>query len=286
MPIQRQFGIELEFNSSRIDLSLSQIRRELTSIVQAENHSISGTEFDDVWTIKTDHCGYEFTSPALVASRLNFTKVKNIVNGLKRICRESRRENIPSHQNVCSPQCGMHVHVDIDDLNFNQITNLVNIFRTYENAILSIQAPSRSNNNFVQLLQSVNIRALLERQTSVADITEALRNHYCAVSFQRYNERKTIEIRYASSTVSSRKVINWVQLLVFFVEVAKNAETDIQYQPNKTTDDLKEFIINNQSNSWLDRRRESLSAWIERRVEQIATYQNAVTERRNATNPA
>ncbi len=277
--IQRRIGFELEFDNSRISLSFSQLKRKLETIVRRENHQISTNELDDVWTLKTDHCGFEFTSPAIKPTASNFVKIKRIIDGLKDVCREYRINNLPAYRNVCTPSCGMHVHIDVNDLNFNQLRNLINIFRTYENALLSIQAPSRSCNNFVYLLQDTYTSALLNRHSSIEDISDALRNHYCAVSFNRYNNRKTIEIRYASATVMGKKVVNWIQLLVCFIEIAKNMEENYQYQENKTVDHLKEFITTYKTKTWLDGRREALARWIGHRIEQIQEYQNNRAER-------
>jgi len=281
----RLIGLELEFDNSRINISRSDLKRKLNVIARRENQRVISNEQSDAWTLKNDHCGFEFTSPAIPSSLSNFIKIKNIVNGLKDICREYRSEGIPEHQTVCSPMCGMHVHIKINDLNLKQIRNLVNIFLTYENALLSIQAPSRSNNGFVYLLQDNN--DIIENQRTKHEIISALRNHYSAVSFTRYNSRKTIEIRYGSATVVGRKVINWIQLLVLLVEIAKytgNQDHIIQYSQNQTFDNLKQFIMENETGTWLDGRKENLITWMDRRIEQIAEFTAATELRRQQNN--
>lgn len=278
--INRCVGLELEFSSSRINLEMSNLNRILNDFARTHNYRVTSDERSDTWTLKTDHCGYELTSPVFNATAVNFLKVKSIIDKLKEICHLNRTNNLPAHQNVCSPACGMHVHVDVNDLNSNQMKNLINIFRTYEDALLSIQAPSRRDNGFVILLQE-RFRNIpqFNNNSSINDIIHNLTDHYCAVNFGSYTERGSMEVRYGSATVTGQKAINWIQLLVLLTEIAKRAE-DIQYQSNRTVNHLKEFITNNETDTWIDTRRSNLSRWIDRRVEQITSYHTAMEERR------
>jgi len=276
----RSFGFELEFSSSRVLLGMGELQARLRQVVSEQGQSITGNETSRSWTLKTDHCGYEFTSPAMSASRRSFDKVWHVVNGLRRICNENRPDNLPRHQNVCHPSCGFHVHIGIGDLNGSQMRNLVNIFRTYEDAILALHAPSRRGNGFVRLLQDRNGRwECLNPGDPRNRIPSALGDHYNALNFGRYSQRQTIEIRYGSATLVGRKVVNWIQLLVLLVEIAKSCD-NVSYQSNQGVDELKQFITTHETGTWLDRRRRILAQWIDRRVGQLAAYQTAREDRR------
>lgn len=274
----RNFGFELEFSSSRITIGMHDLNSRLHAFTSLHGHSTTSSERAGNWTLKTDHCGYEFTSPALAATAENFEKARKVVNKLRSICHTHRQDNIPAHQNVCTPHCGFHVHLEVGDLEGPKLRNLVNIFRTFEHALLSLQAPSRRNNNFVLLLQDHGDYDFMNRNPRNS-IPREMDEHYLALNFGRYDDRETIEIRYASSTVDSCKVVNWIQLLVCLVELAKQME-NVPYQTGQGVDDLKHFITSHETNTWLDSRRESLAQWIDLRVEQLSSYRTTREERR------
>lgn len=262
----RKFGFELEFSNDRVSLSREEIRSLLARKI---NKTVTSSENAINWTLKNDHCGYELTSPAIKATIKNMTYVKNTIITLKEICNENRPESLAEHLNPCTPSCGMHVHFEISDFTEAHIENLINIFRTFEPALLQICPPSRTDNRFVYTLNQ-------QRNFTVNGLT----NHYIALNFGRYYERKTIEVRYAATTLSGSKATNWIQLLLCLVQAAKNVES-FDYQSDKTIEDLKEFIYNNITGyAWLNQRRRALVRFIDRRLVQIQTYQEQRQARR------
>jgi len=276
----RKFGFELEFSGSRIALTRSDLFSDLREAARQQGHTASETENSQHWTLKTDHCGYEFTSPALQATENNFQKAWDIIRKLQITCHENRQIDMPAHQNVCHPSCGLHVHLEIGDLNESQIANMINIFRTFEDSLLAIHPPSRRNNSFVRLLSS--------RRSTNWDF-RALRDHNLAVNFGRYSRtsarRQTIEIRYAGATIRPRKVINWIQILICMVEASKRV-INFPYIPNRTFEDFKSFIRNSETETWLDARRPILTRWMDRRINQLSVYHEARETRRELRNIA
>ena len=274
----RNFGFELEFSSARVQSSMNDLNCRLNAFTTRRGHSTTGSERAGNWTLKTDHCGFEFTSPAMKATRQNFTKACAVVNKLKDICREHRSNNLLAHQTACTPECGFHVHLEINDLTGPQMRNLVNIFRTFEDAFLFLHAPSRRDNSYVYLLQHQDSFDFLGNNPRCS-IPEEMNEHYLALNFGQYNNRHTIEIRYASSTLVGRKVVNWIQILTCLVEFAKQLD-NVPYQRGQGVEDLKRFITAHETETWLDSRRATLARWIDLRVEQLAAYQAAREERR------
>ena len=269
-PAMRLVGAELEFGRSA-NQSLDQMQRIVHDITQRQGMQCVSNEVDTHWTMKTDHCGYELTTPAFVANNVNFMKIYQIVEDL-------RREVFYRHNVASQPsETGLHVHVDIRDLNSDQIKNLINLFRTFEPALQDIQHPRRRENSWCQTLHSYFngregqlVRERLERLNS--NDVNILRDHQQALNFGRYgsygSDRKTIEIRYGAASVRGRKVINWMQVLTFLVEASKVVE-NYQYNTCGSLEDLAEFMMSIETGTWLDRRRRNLIAWMNRRHQQL-----------------
>ena len=269
-PAMRLVGAELEFGRSGPE-NLEQMRIIVHDIAQRQGMQCVSNEVADHWTMKTDHCGYELTTPAFVANNENFMKVRQIVEDL-------RREVLYRRQVANAPrETGFHVHVDIRDLNSDQLKNLINLFRTFEPALQDIQHPRRRENNWCRTLSSyfegregATHRERIET-LSTSNIN-LLRDHYAAMNFGRYSEqrngRKTIEIRYGAASVRGRKVINWMQVLTFLVEASKVVE-NYQYNTCGSLEDFCEFMMNIETGTWLDRRRRNLVTWMKRRHQQL-----------------
>jgi len=269
-PAMRLVGAELEFNRSA-NRNLDQMQRIVHDIAQRQGMQCVSNEVDIHWTMKTDHCGYELTTPAFVANNENFMKIHQIVEDLRR--EVFYRYNVASQPS----ETGLHVHIDIRDLNSDQIKNLINLFRTFEPALQDIQHPRRRENSWCRTLHSyfegregATHRERLET-LSTSNIN-LLHDHYAAMNFGRYNEtqngRKTIEIRYSAASVRGRKVINWMQVLTFLVEASKVVE-NYQYNTCGSLEDLAEFMMSIETGTWLDRRRRNLIAWMNRRHQQL-----------------
>lgn len=249
----RLIGFELEMRGSEsvtID-ALNNITMEHSNI-----RTISGEESANEWNIKSEHCGREFTSPAIEATRQNMDKIYNVVEGIRSLIRG---------QHIINRQCGFHVHVDIRDLNVASLRRLVQIFAYFEPVLLSLQPSSRRNNHFVAPINGFLSEA---GRTSFAP-TNQMRSHYMALNFGRYTEngRKTCEIRYGAGTIRGRKVINWIETLVIMIERSKHGWTVPTAAP--TLQSFKEFIMETDTGCWLNSRKHNLCCWLTRRDEQI-----------------
>jgi hypothetical protein len=251
-------GIELEISNRHI--SREAIYQRLQPIVEAEGHIISSQEAGNCWTVKTDgSCGFEVTTPAIRATENNFEK-------LYRIIKSFRRSIAGTH--IINRACGLHVHFSIREFNNNQIRNLITTFRSFEDVLLSLQPASRHANYYTERIKGNNglVQCLESRNFNVANIP--ITSHYCGLSFNRYSQRKTVEIRYGAGSIRERKVVNWAQTLLYLIEYAKRAE-NVVYIENATLDNLKSLIRETTTNSWLDRRKVGLCCWLQRRYNEL-----------------
>lgn len=268
----RKFGAEIEMNPE--GLGVSEIMEHLREIL-GNNNLVSQNEAARCWTVKTDHCGLEVTTPAIQSTRENFNKFYETIRLLKNKIRGL---------NAINSACGLHTHIEIRDFNVNQIKNLISNFFVYETALLELQPRSRGRgreNTFVYLLSrdSGYIEEWLNNPV-ISDLP--LIDHYSAVNFGRYSNssrgRKTIEIRYGAGTIRPRKMVNWIQTLLFIVEASKNSCPE-NLEP-KNLNDFLEFVRNTETGNWIDSRRNGLVQWMIRRKEQLDQLDQEQEERR------
>jgi hypothetical protein len=255
--VNRKFGIEIEISNRHI--SREDIQEKLEPFVVAEGHTLSHQEAGNYWTLKTDgSCGYEVTTPALASSARNFEAVHRIIHGFRRSI---------AGQHVIDRRCGLHVHFSIMDFEAHQIKNLINTFRSYEDVLISLQPPSRHQNSYTERIKT---NESLVRSMSVPNFSMRnmpLINHYSGLNFNRYSQRKTIEIRYGAGSIRENKIVNWVQTLLFLVEHAKRVD-NASFQ-DKTLIDLKNLIESSETHSWLDQRKGAIHTWLQRRYDEL-----------------
>lgn len=244
----RKIGYEFEFaHLNRVNLE---------EIITSRGFRFTrGREDKRHWNLKSEHCGKELTTHAFQATDNNFTKVRNILEDIRAVVRGTQCIN---------RGCGMHMHVNVS--NKRHLPNIIKLFRSYENALLSLQPHSRSNNGFVNLLRNCN-----NYINEPLNCNSPYRRHYTAVNVNKYHTRNrpSIEIRYGAATVRGRKAINWGQLMVLMVEIAEKIP-DIEVQTDKTLDDLINLINEVQTDTWLDDRKRNLGIWMRRRQDRLA----------------
>ena len=140
----RKFGVELEYTTRNV--GFNDMKRILRRSVADHNSEkrVLDTETFRAWTIKSEHCGLEITSPAIESSARSMNLIKNVVDGIRRQTR-----GIGS---VVNRDCGLHVHIDIGDFTTEQIRNLCRVFYNFEGILFQILPPSRSDNGYVHHL--------------------------------------------------------------------------------------------------------------------------------------
>jgi len=268
----RKMGAELEFEMWE-DRSCQYMSDLINEIAQRQDMTCQTREAPDHWTMKTDHCGWELTTPAFEATWSNFRKVRQIIEDMRReIC---YRHNVSRNPN----NTGLHVHIDITDLAAEHLRNMVNIFRTFEPALRELQHRSRIDSRWVTPLTD---RSDIYYDQYLPNLSPTninmLTDHNYGMNLSRYECRGTVEIRYGGTSVRGRKVINWMQVLCFLIEASKKVEN---YQRNEcgSLEDLYEFMRSVETGTWLDRRVDNLIIWMERRHRQLYHRQEWREER-------
>jgi hypothetical protein len=141
--MNKRFGFELE-----IQQAVSSHRAMTRIINKALDISGFGGEVEedediDCWTLKTDHCGWEITSPALNTTLENLDKVGKWTKAMKAGLRgRTERE-------LFYNQTGLHVHLDLQDRKWNGFnkSNLARAFIKFEPTLIRLNDKVRSKNH-------------------------------------------------------------------------------------------------------------------------------------------
>ena len=255
--VNRKFGIEIEISDRHI--SSTEIREKLQPIVEAEGQIFSTQEAGNCWTLKSDgSCGYEVTTPAIQASENNFAKLYKIIH-------DFRRSIAGTH--IIDRRCGLHVHFSISEFTSAQIKNLINTFKSYEDILISLQPPSRHQNYYAERIKSNGSLTRALNNPAFSTRSLPITNHYSGLNFNRYSQRKTIEVRYAAGSIRERKIVNWTQVLLYLIEHSKRVE-NVVYR-DRTLEDLKILIMETATSSWLDQKKGDLCIWVQNRHDEL-----------------
>jgi len=121
--------------------------------------------------------------------------------------------------------CGLHVHVDCNDLSVPDLANVVNRYATFENTINSFMPASRRNGQWARSVQRAGLARTVSGYQSVSALKAACGywERYYAVNVASFARYGTLEFRQHSGTVNGSKVAHWIAFCVGFVEASRVA---------------------------------------------------------------
>lgn len=266
--MQRRFGMEFEFSGR--DITISTMRQHLNTAVEEHDptHRVSEIESFRLWTLKSEHCGMEITSPVFEANQTSFDIIRDVIDHLRTNFRGSR---------TIRQDCGLHVHVDIQEFTLEQIRNLCKTFHSFEGALLQLQPNSRRRNSYCTRLDQFNTDWInnfdpdnLEQRYDRDG--NFIYDHSSGINFCRFSDRGTIEIRYGAGTIRGMKAIGWLRTLLMLVEISKSINSSVELSPTESIDDLKDFIRGNSTGcKWLENLKTRCCRWITTRHQQLNT---------------
>ena len=207
--IQRFVGVEIEAEEGQKSDTLN---REVAPLVDVgSDGSINGVELR--------------TPPAMG------DKIASII--------EKTCEGLQKHNYVGTVKCGLHIHIDANDIKNNK-RKLLQVVKTYyaiEDILWSMLPPSRWASRYCRRLTSThpfdNIftkKLTLEQAWTGNGAHPA--GHYQGLNLASLDDcgRGTIEIRYHSGTTNAKKIINWIaiNLRIFNYAVKKYKAPEIQ----------------------------------------------------------
>lgn len=267
--MSRTFGFEVEFSESRMRHSrLKSICKEVVQSVG--KYPFSESEGANRWTFKDEHCGSEFTSPALLIHPSSFKVIKDVFKGINEGC---------SNRRLVDRECGFHVHILANDLERKHFRNLLKWFWKLEPAIHSIIPPSRRDNEYVaNLREQFDYRRINNLYVPGTDVDDDDDDRYDNDDIWDYSygfdpwrhadSYKTIEVRYAASTSNPDKIINWIQLLIYLFEIGLEKQVTRTRNPNYKT--ICGLLDRNEIKyKFIENRAKQLQDWVVERYQQL-----------------
>jgi hypothetical protein len=208
---------EIPFGSAKIALLIRNALKKTVEI-QSWDHNYN----NDFWIVKPDSsCGIEVCTPVLKG----WTGLKDLIQ----IVEIFRSKNIQADE-----RCSFHVHVNIGDLNINQLGSIIAWYIKCEHVFMDAFPSTRKLNRYCQMLGMTNLFStdtpldplLLINSISGAKYYSLNTYHFVkGGGFSAHNNRKkTIEFRIGENSMCTdgEAVKNWIRLLLHFVEVAKD----------------------------------------------------------------
>lgn len=118
--------------------------------------------------------------------------------------------------------CGLHVHVDANDLDAGQILSIVRRYSHFENGITAFMPPSRRDSRWAYSVGGDFVERLLQqvnRYGNPRNLFGGL-NRYHAVNLASYARHGTVEFRQHSGSTNENKICNWITFCLYFVNKA------------------------------------------------------------------
>jgi hypothetical protein len=240
----RRFGVEIELNTldgvvRKLDKDKGEtpfgatevafiIRKTLNKPV--EIHDWHSTHNNKNWIVKPDSsCGIEICSPILKGWRGLASLIKVIAS--------FREAGMKADQ-----RCSLHVHVNIADLDRDQLASVIAYFIKCEHVIFDSLPSHRKINRYCQFLGMSDLfydnfkmdpDELISRVSGSKYYSLNAYHFYNSGGFNSLNNRKkTIEFRVAENEACLDPFFtkNWIRFLLHFVEVTKNLPLPHDYR--------------------------------------------------------
>ena len=207
----RRFGIEIE--------ATGMTKEEVVALLADNGINVSTStrsthEVMNTWKVVGD---------ASISGRMGFEVVSPPLSGANGL-REVRKVVELLNEAGCdvNKSCGIHVHIDCNDLTAQHIANIWNRYRANEAQIDSFMPRSRraSNNQYCGTLTTQ------PELTAAQDVRSTCRqrpNRYYKVNLTSYAKYGTVEFRQHSGSLNAAKINHWINFLLQFVEASKPA---------------------------------------------------------------
>ena len=206
-----KIGLEIEFYSPK----------NITDTVAALCRKVRGLSIDyssTGWKIVRDGSldeidnfhGMELVSPVLDTSKAAHLRM------VRKVC--AALQAMGSTVNNC---CGLHVHVDGNDLSVEQIKSIFHRYTKFE-SMIDLMVPSNRRGEHVYYTKGGNniINDVESCQTMNA-LMRVLPDRYFKVNLWALQRHGTIEFRQHSGSINADTILNWVEFLTSFVEASK-----------------------------------------------------------------
>lgn len=278
---KRTFGVELEVNTDD--------RFNLKSIVKpaVKDRQIVVTGWDqssnnNYWHIKSDStCGYIGKHRDYGSEVVSFKAVGwKDLNEITLVAKTLQEAKVDINEN-----CGLHVHVGIEDFSDNDVGILLARWMKIENIFCQMLPSHRIDNLHCKLWSKKKLYRKNKRYTALEIwqlgkpknlAPSGNKDKRMAINFVNYQtaclyggNRKTVELRLPEGTVSPEDVASWVRLFVNFVDVSKTSPMPLSLRQVSNLNTFYEYFGLNETT--LSRGLYNTRLWILKRMNKFGS---------------
>lgn len=235
-----KFGIELEVGKEEANLSSRDLENDRLGIYDMikllNNNDIKAIDYRDFqgnwkllksWVIGYDSsidfdAQVELRSPILQGEE-GLTQLSNLIKIIR------------NDDWTFDSSCGLHVHLDMSNVTFKSLKNIIIFFIVYEKTINKMLPSNRSHNDYCMELNSFCDQKLLIEKVNnsevYSDLWELFRDRHVKVNVSNLLEsNKTLEFRQHHMTFNRIDIKNWIRFLCYILS---------QSGPNKMLEKLE-----------------------------------------------
>lgn len=246
----RRMGVELEYNSFDRQ-SRSNSENNLPNGIYVFGDIIKNTlgksvdinkwhqtNNNDNWIVKPDSsCGLEVCSPPEQPYHA-LMEIRKVIEGL-----------LSNKSITADDRCSLHLHVEIEDFDENDLCFLVEKWIQYEHFFFFLTKKNRWLNRYCKPLGFYYEFDSASKITIKKCMEILSENKYFAINFFHYkkDKRKTVEFRIMGNDacMDVDDAINWCKLILCFVERVKKTNHNLNYLNEieyKNIDNVNEFF--------------------------------------------
>lgn len=236
MNTTRTFGVEIEVGNKNISTMANILRGAGFNVYNQDDDSLNigpdtirsyrngvhvseFPEFKLAWRVIADGSvsdGCEVVSPIL-SGREGLTAVKGVVKAMNKFGTKATNE------------CGLHVHVGVNDLTALEFQNIARRYEAFESVIDTFVSPRRRADKGKWCLPMNHVVNRIDNMIFLTH--ENVARHGCGryrkLNLCAYIKHGTVEFRQLEGTTSWTKIVNWIEFCVSFVEASRLDETEV-----------------------------------------------------------
>ena len=225
--MDRTFGIEIE--------AFGLTMQQAAAVIQAAGVPCNPRRYDHVtgttWKVVSDgsiNCldgsGFEVVSPILRGAN-GLAQVRLVMDALKAAGAKVNKS------------CGLHVHVGAEDFTVRQFKNLAKNYLFFEDFFDMIMPRSRrgSSNEYIKSIRAkfggydhAAARCGMMKMDQCKTVEQVIlalngayhQDRYYKLNLTAFNRHRTVEFRQHAGTIEADKAINWISLVMGFVDKA------------------------------------------------------------------
>lgn len=215
----RKFGVEIEF----VGITRERAAEALTAAGILCYHEGYNHDTRNYWKVVHDGSVAPSAGMDYAASGELVSPPLSGESGIDQV-RRALRAMVSAGARV-NTSCGLHVHVDANDLSLSEIVNVVRRYAAFEEQINGFMPRSRRNGRWARSVAGVlpRLEEHLASETSLRSFRTdtSYWNRYYAVNVAAFGRHGTLEFRQHSGSVNASKVAYWIAFCVLFVEASR-----------------------------------------------------------------